>query len=74
MEPATAGIVVHTCLMSRVELRIPYTEKEEATRPEGVADGGHEQCSSTPRSPHRRATDWFLAASKNIAEILKELT
>jgi hypothetical protein len=72
----------------RVELRIPFTEQEQARRrgarwdgerktwylPEGADRAGFEQWLPTAHSPKRRAPDWFLAGRKSIAAILKDLT
>ena len=74
--------------MPRVDLRVPFKEKEQAWRrgarwdgaqriwyiPDGVDHTGFEQWLPPPRSPNMRATDWFLAGRKSIAAILKDLS
>jgi hypothetical protein len=87
MREAAGVAPVHTFRMPRVELRVPYTEQEEASRrgarwdaeqkswylPEGIDRTGFEQWLPAPQAPNRRATDWFLAGRKSIAAILKDL-
>ncbi|HEY6457849.1 MAG TPA: DUF5710 domain-containing protein [Steroidobacteraceae bacterium] len=59
--------------MPRVELQWDDEQKTWYI-PEGVDGAGFAQWLPTPPSPNIRATDWFVAGRKNIAEILKSLT
>jgi hypothetical protein len=59
--------------MPRIELRWDGEQKTWFI-PEGVDRTGFEQWLPTPPAPNPCATDWFLAARKDIAEILKELS
>lgn len=42
--------------------------------PEGTDRMGFEQWLPTPQASNRRAPEWFLAARKTMAELLKELS
>jgi hypothetical protein len=67
---------------------VPSAEQEEARRrgarwdgehetwylPEGVDRSGFDQWLPAPPGPNRRTPEWFVAARRSMAEILKALS